>query len=53
MDMNATTEEQSFLCGLCPGVIIRTVGTMSSVEFCTGGCEDIGPERVKLKNIYC
>jgi hypothetical protein len=38
--MNATIEEWCFLCGLCQEVIIRTVGGMSSVEFCMGGCED-------------
>jgi hypothetical protein len=40
MDMNATIEEGCFLCGLFQEVITRTVGAMSAVEFCMGGCED-------------
>jgi hypothetical protein len=39
-DMNATIEEQCFLCGPWREVITRTVGAMSSIEFSTGGSED-------------
>jgi hypothetical protein len=40
MDTNTTIGERCFLCGPCREVITRKVGAMSSVEFCTGGCED-------------
>jgi hypothetical protein len=40
MDTNATIEKRCFLHGSCWEVITRTVGAMSSFEFCTGGCED-------------
>jgi hypothetical protein len=39
-DTNATIEERCFLCRPCRGVIARTVGAMSLVEFCKGVCED-------------
>jgi hypothetical protein len=39
-DMNATIEERCFLGGLYREVITRAAGAMSSIEFCTGGCED-------------
>jgi hypothetical protein len=40
-DTKAAIEERCFLCCLCREMITRTVGAMSSVEFRTGGCEDM------------
>jgi hypothetical protein len=36
-ERKATIEERCFLCDPCREVINRTVGPMTSVEFCKGG----------------